>query len=45
VSVVRFNEETATVSSGLTQGEVVVAAGAQLLNEGQAVRPIKGGTL
>ena len=45
VKVTRFNEETASISSGLTQGEVVVAAGAQLLNEGQVVQAIKGGTL
>lgn len=45
VKVARFNEETATLSSGLSQGEVVVAAGAQLLNEGQVVRAIRGGTL
>lgn len=45
VTVARFNEETATLSSGLAQGEVVVAAGAQLLNEGQVVQAIKGGTL
>jgi RND family efflux transporter MFP subunit len=45
VKVVRFNEETASISSGLIQGEVVVAAGAQLLNEGQVVQAVKGGTL
>jgi RND family efflux transporter MFP subunit len=45
VTVARFNEETATLSSGLNQGDVVVAAGAQLLNEGQVVQAIKGGTL
>jgi RND family efflux transporter MFP subunit len=45
VKVARFNEETASISSGLTQGEVVVAAGAQLLNEGQVVQAVKGGTL
>jgi RND family efflux transporter MFP subunit len=45
VTVARFNVETATISSGLAEGEVVVAAGAQLLNEGQVVQAIQGGTL
>jgi RND family efflux transporter MFP subunit len=45
VTVARFNEETASISSGLSQGDVIVAAGAQLLNEGQVVQVIQGGTL
>lgn len=45
VKVARLNEETASIASGLTQGDVVVAAGAQLLSEGQAVLAIRGGKL
>ncbi|WP_049781783.1 efflux RND transporter periplasmic adaptor subunit [Asticcacaulis excentricus] len=45
VTVARLNEETASIASGLTQGDVVVAAGAQLLSEGQAVQVIRGGVL
>lgn len=45
VTVARLNEETASIASGLTQGDVIVAAGAQLLNEGQAVQAIRGGAL
>jgi RND family efflux transporter MFP subunit len=45
VTVARLNEETASIASGLNPGDVVVAAGAQLLNEGQAVQAIRGGKL
>ncbi|MBW8881763.1 MAG: hypothetical protein JF615_10190 [Asticcacaulis sp.] len=45
VKVARLNEETATIAEGLSQGDVVVAAGAQLLHEGEVVTPVRGGTL
>lgn len=44
VKVSRLNEETATVTEGLSLGDVVVAAGAQLLHEGEVVTPVRGGT-
>lgn len=45
VKVLRLNEETATIVGGLSRGDVVVAAGAQLLHEGEVVSTIRGGTL
>lgn len=45
VTVSRLNEETASISAGLSQGDIIVAAGAQLLHEGEVVSPIRGGTL
>ena len=45
VKVSRLNEETASITQGLSQGDVIVAAGAQLLHEGEVVTPVRGGTL
>jgi len=45
VKVSRLNEETATVTEGLSQGDIIAAAGAQLLHEGEAVSTVRGGTL
>lgn len=45
VKVLRLNEETASIAEGLTQGDTVVAAGAQLLHEGEAVTSVRGGAL
>ncbi len=38
VSIARLGAETAVVSQGLQQGDVVVSLGAQLLNAGESVR-------
>jgi RND family efflux transporter MFP subunit len=38
VSIARLEDETAWISRGLQQGDVVVSLGAQLLNYGQVVR-------
>jgi RND family efflux transporter MFP subunit len=45
VKVLRLNEETASIAGGLSQGDVIVAAGAQLLHEGEVVTPVRGGAL
>ncbi|CAL4869426.1 hypothetical protein MMA231_03718 (plasmid) [Asticcacaulis sp. MM231] len=45
VKVSRINEETASITEGLSQGDVIVAAGAQLLHEGEVVSPVRGGVL
>lgn len=45
VKVSRLDEETASITEGLAQGDVVVAAGAQLLHEGEIVSPVRGGAL
>jgi len=45
VKVSRLNEETATVTEGLSQGDVIAAAGAQLLHEGEVVSTVRGGAL
>lgn len=45
VTVLRLNEETATIGDGLSQGDVIVAAGAQLLHEGEVVSTVRGGAL
>ena len=45
VKVSRLNEETATITGGLAPGDVVVAAGAQLLHGGEVVTPVRGGVL
>lgn len=45
VKVSRLNEETASIAEGLSQGDVVVAAGAQLLHESEVVSPVHGGAL
>ncbi len=44
VKVLRLDEDTASVAEGLSRGDVVVAAGAQLLHEGEVVTPVRGGT-
>ena len=40
VTVASFGNETAQIQSGLSAGDWVVAAGTQLLREGQRVRPV-----
>lgn len=45
VRVSGLNEETAAIAEGLSSGDIIVAAGAQLLHEGEAVSPVRGGTL
>jgi len=45
VKVSRLDEETASITEGLLQGDVIVAAGAQLLHEGEVVIPVRGGAL
>lgn len=45
VRVLRLNEETASIAGGLAQGEIIVAAGAQLLHDGEVVTPVRGGAL
>ena len=41
VSIARLGAETAWISQGLQQGDLVVSLGAQLLNAGQVVRMMK----
>jgi len=41
VAIAKFGAETASISQGLQQGDLVVALGAQLLNSGQVVRMTK----
>jgi hypothetical protein len=38
VSIAKLGAETAVISQGLQQGDVVVSLGAQLLNSGEVVR-------
>ena len=45
VTVSRLAEETASIASGLSRGDIIVAAGAQLLHDGEVVTPVRGGTL
>jgi len=45
VKVARLDEETALITGGLARGDVIVAAGAQLLHEGEVVSPVRGGAL
>lgn len=45
VKVSRLDEETASIAEGLSQGDVIVAAGAQLLHEDEVVTPVQGGAL
>jgi hypothetical protein len=40
VTVAAFNENQVLVTSGLAEGDVLVAAGVHKLYEGQAVRPV-----
>ncbi|NWA24947.1 efflux RND transporter periplasmic adaptor subunit [Pseudomonas gingeri] len=42
VNVIRVNEETAVVGSGLTDGQTLVALGAHQLHEGEEVRVAEG---
>ncbi len=42
VKVAHLNEDTATLSDGLRGGEVIIAAGAQLLHDGERVTPVSG---
>lgn len=45
VEVLRFNPATVAISSGLTEGDVVVSAGVQALHPGQKVRLLGAGLL
>ncbi len=45
VTVGRLDEETASITAGLSAGDVIVGAGAQLLHEGEAVSQVRGGAL